>query len=424
MKMYSEKTEIKDIFESVLDDITSDDLKKNSVKELVKIDNEEWFDRNEDWSVYIEFQTTCDDILIDNGFIAKKLWRDTMDLCNNLTFFDGMFTLIFEFEWENASWENEKYKIESVENTSEEKFIERLSPFIQKMKEFIDTDATVFLGVEIKFENTSKIRFRKFCRELEMIYRLFIFSYRNDKLIESRWIEFIANRMNNESSDRFGKTDSGNMFTSRQMQSIYKRIFKRDDADESVADKYNELGEFGEMYRSLQYLMNYPDLNGFTIEDVSTFFNMRYEFFLFIKLGVVTRDKMTTEDVYNFWKRYIKNAFSENDIKAFLNMAKSCNGYYHEKPTVRTLFMVPDSVLENSDKFKFNEDSRILKNAYKRFLDAEVYFEVRFVKFNEYDKLEYYEDNSEQIGRSKQQIEEISKKFKEDHEKYFKRNAY
>ena len=170
--------------------------------------------------------------------------------------------------------------------------------------------------------------------------------------------------------------------------------------------------------------MNYPDLNGFTIEDVSTFFNMEYEFFLFIKLGVVTRDKMTTEDVYNFWKRYIKNTFSENDIKALLNIAKSYKGYYHEKPTVRTLFMVPDSVLENSDKFKFNEYSRILKNAYKRFLDAEVYFEVRFVKFNEHDKLEYYEDNSEQIGRSKQQIEEISKTFKEDHEKYFKRNAY
>lgn len=423
MKMYSEKTEIKDIFESVLDDITSDDLKKNSAKELVKIDNDEWFDRDEDWSVYIEFQTTCDDILIDNGFILKKLWRDTMDLCNNLTFLDGMFTLIFEFEWENASWANEKYTIESVENTSEEKFIERLFPFIQKMKEFVDTDATVFLGVEIKFEDSSKIRFRKFCRELEMLYRLFIFSYRNDKLIKSNWIEFIANRMNNESSDHFGKTDNGNMFTSRQMQSIYKRIFKRD-ADESVADKYNELGKFGEMYRSLQYLMNYPDLNGFTIEEVSTFFNMGYEFFLFIKLGVVTRDKMTTEDVYNFWKRYIKNTFSENDIKALLDMAKSCNGYYHEKPTVRTLFMVPDSVLENSDKFKFNEDSRILKNAYQRFLDAEVYFEVRFVKFNEYDKLEYYEDNSEQIGRSKQQIEEISKKFKENHEKYFKRNAY
>lgn len=411
-----------DLFESILDNVTSADMHKDSALSVSNANSDEWFGRDEDWSVYFEFKSDLDCILADNCAVVRRLWDQFMEVASHLRFVDKMYTLIFNMEWENPSWQNESFSIESVENTSEEKFNERLQPFIDKMKEYKDAECfTVFLDVELKFENTSNIRFKSFCRELSTLYRTFILEYRNNKLIENVWVEFISNRMNNESSDRFGRTDKGNMFTAKQMQSIYKRIFGRDDFDDAFAEESCEISKFGHMYKMLQHLSNYRNLDNFYIDEVCSFVDNDYQLQLLIKLGISGDESvLSTQDVFDFWKKYIEPCFIESDLKSMISLKRVSVGYDTDEIQLFTLFLVPERILLNSNKFIFDDTHRIIKDAIKRGLDVNASFEVKFVCYDENNNLVYY-DNEELVGHKKDEVQSQVEIFNKNHEKYFKR---
>ena len=220
-----------ELFESVLDDISSEDSHKKSAEIISQNNDDEWFGRDEDWLIEFEYKSTVSDVMNNNGKEFVYLWEKMMETFNCLNFIDSAFTLIFEFQWENASWQTENYVVETTEMTTLEKFKTRFYPMIEKMFELAAVgclDMIVFLGVSIKFENTSKVHYHRFKRELGAIYNIFIRNYKENKVIEPVWIKFIENRMNNESSDEFCQTDTGSMFTERQMKAAYYRIFERD----------------------------------------------------------------------------------------------------------------------------------------------------------------------------------------------------
>lgn len=218
---------MKKISESILDTLT--DTGQTASGTIAATADDEWFGRDEDWSLKLEYKTSASLWLLDDDTEEQvvRLWEMMTELFSRMSFTGGDFTLIFEFEWDDAQWQQHKFIVESVETTTTERFRRRLAPMRDLLDDFVDNDTRLFFGVEMKFENTSGVRFHRFRREMMFIYTLLIRNYKDNDCIKSQYIQFAENRMNNEASDVFCATDLGGTFTEKQLKFAYARIYGR-----------------------------------------------------------------------------------------------------------------------------------------------------------------------------------------------------
>lgn len=215
------------LFESILDNVTDGGQKTASAEIAAGTNNDEWFGRDEDWSMFFEYRSFVSLFLLD-GVTEEQiilLWEKMMELFRGMFFTNHEFTLIFDFQWNDAQFKTCNYQIETVETTTLEKFRQRLIPLQDILDEFVDDDIVLWLTVELKFENESNIRFKKFSREMNFIYKLLIENYRKNDSLEAVQVEFVQNRANDYRSDHFCTTDLGGSFTDRQKKEAYERIF-------------------------------------------------------------------------------------------------------------------------------------------------------------------------------------------------------